>query len=210
MSLAKRTLPTALLIALIPAFALAQGHGNANGAGNAHQHGDATTPYAGFEQRAIKSLSEEDIAQIRQGGGWGLALPAELNGKPGPAHLLELSDELGLTADQIDAITALYQEMRAEAIAAGDRFIAAEAALSTAFAGSDLSQDALRKLLAEAADARAALRFVHLSKHLSTPQMLSADQIRKYQILRGYADDPCAKVPEGHNPAMWRHHNGCE
>ena len=47
-------------------------------------------PYAGLEARAIKSLSAADVQELRRGGGWGLALPAELNGVPGPAHLLEL------------------------------------------------------------------------------------------------------------------------
>lgn len=53
-----------------------------------HNHG-AQTPYAGMQNRAIKSLSDNDINELRRGGGWGLALSAELNGMPGPAHLLE-------------------------------------------------------------------------------------------------------------------------
>jgi hypothetical protein len=28
-------------------------------------------------------------------------------------------------------------------------------------------------------------------------------------VLRGYAEDPCLAVPEGHDAAMWRKHNGC-
>ena len=59
----------------------------------AQDHGHS--PYAGLEAREIKSLSEADIEELRRGGGWGLALPAELNGVPGPAHLLELRDEIG-------------------------------------------------------------------------------------------------------------------
>ena len=47
------------------------------------------SPYAGEEARAIKSLSADDIAELQRGGGRGLAKPAELNGVPGPAHLLD-------------------------------------------------------------------------------------------------------------------------
>jgi hypothetical protein len=36
----------------------------------------------------------------------GLALPAELNGYPGPIHVLELSDKLGLSAEQKSRIEA--------------------------------------------------------------------------------------------------------
>lgn len=200
MSVAKLKMPGALVMAFLPVVAFAQDHG----------HGDTKAPYAGFEQREIKSLSEQDIEEILRGGGWGLALPAELNGRPGPAHLLELSQELELSAEQVRTISEIYESMRIDAIVAGQRFIAAEAVLSDAFAGSDLSEEALRHLLAEAAEARAALRYVHLSKHLSTPKLLSEAQIQMYSVLRGYADDPCANVPDGHDPDMWRRHNGCD
>ena len=198
--LMKFTLSTAVGLSAMAFSAFAQDHG--------HAHNDA--PYAGFETRKIKSLSEQDIAELRRGGGWGLALPAELNGRPGPAHLLELQEDLALSADQIAAITTMFEEMQAEAIAAGERFISAEAAVSAAFEGTDVSQEELAALLATAAEARAALRLVHLSRHLATPALLSDDQVRKYNVLRGYADDPCATVPEGHNPDLWRRHNGCD
>lgn len=190
------TCALALAIALFPLATFGQEHHHA--------------PYAGFETREIKSLSSQDIEELERGGGWGLALPAELNGRPGPAHLLELQDELALSADQLADITALHEEMRDAAIAAGKRFIAAEAALSDAFALPSLSDETLRELLSEAAEARAELRYVHLSRHLATPGLLSESQIRKYNALRGYSDDPCMSVPEGHDPDMWRRHNGCE
>lgn len=190
----------AFALTLIPFVGFAQEHG----------HGGHTAPYAGFETRKIKSLSEQDIQELRSGGGWGLALPAELNGRPGPAHLLELQEELQLSADQVEDISAAYQEMRTTAIEAGEQFIAAEAALSDAFAGSELSEETLLILLGEAARARAELRFIHLSQHLWTPEILSVAQIEKYNVLRGYSNDPCANVPEGHDPNMWKRHNGCD
>lgn len=188
------------MIALLPMAAVGQDHG----------HGESTAPYAGFETREITSLSEQDIEELRRGGGWGLALPAELNGRPGPAHLLELREELELSAEQVQAISVIYEDMRVAAITAGERFLAAEATISDAFAGSELSEEALRELLEEAADARAALRFIHLSRHLSTPELLSEAQIQRYSVLRGYSGDPCANVPEGHDAGLWRRHNGCE
>lgn len=190
----------AVVLSAMPLSALSQDDG--------HKHGG--TPYAGFETREIKSLSNQDIAELRRGGGWGLALPAELNGLPGPAHLLELQEELALSNDQVAEITALFEEMRTEAIAAGEKFIAAEAAVSAAFEDTEVSEDELAILLAKAAEAQAALRMVHLSRHLATPALLSDDQIRRYSVLRGYSDDPCANVPEGHDPTMWRRHNGCD
>jgi hypothetical protein len=172
------------------------------------QHG--AQPYAGMEGRDIKSLSAQDIAELEAGGGWGLALPAELNGLPGPRHLLEHKDALGLAPEQVTAIEDMFEAMRADAIAAGQRFIAAEAALSDAFAKPAMNPEDLQTLLQDAAEARSALRFVHLSRHLATPDLLTKDQIRKYAVLRGYSDDVCANVPEGHDATMWRKHNGCD
>ena len=48
--------------------------------------------YAGFEQREIKALSPEQTEDLREGRGMGLSLPAELNGSPGPLHVLQLRD----------------------------------------------------------------------------------------------------------------------
>jgi hypothetical protein len=156
------------------------------------------SPYAGLGTREIKSLSEEDIEALQQGSGWGLALPAELNGVPGPAHLLELKEELGLSPDQVSAIEAIRADMQTEAIKAGERFMAAEATLDAAFTAGDLDEARLRHLTHRAEAARGDLRFVHLSRHLSTPALLSDEQINRYGELRGYASEAGRATAEGH------------
>jgi len=59
----------------------------------------AQSPYAGMQTRPIKALSAQQIDDLKAGRGMGLALAAELNGYPGPAHVLRLSDRLALGAD---------------------------------------------------------------------------------------------------------------
>lgn len=176
-----------------------------------HEHAAQAShsPYAGMQTRAIKSLSDADIEELHRGGGWGLALPAELNGMPGPAHVLELKDELPLSAPQTDAVQRLFEAMRAQAIAAGKRLIEAEAAIEQAFASRKVDHDSLRGLLGEAESARTELRFIHLSRHYETAALLRPEQIARYNVLRGYADDPCDAAPEGHDPVMYRRHMGC-
>jgi hypothetical protein len=173
-----------------------------------HSHG-SQTPYAGMQNRAIKSLSDKDINELRRGGGWGLALAAELNGMPGPAHLLELKDQIPLDSDQVAKTQALLDEMRKAAIPTGERLIAAEKALEAAFAAGKVGETSLRQLLADAESARTELRFVHLSQHYKTVQYLKPEQIKRYNILRGYAEDPCKNIPAGHNPEMYKRHMGC-
>jgi Spy/CpxP family protein refolding chaperone len=168
------------------------------------------SPYAGEQARTIMSLSEEDLAELRRGGGWGLARAAELHGVPGPKHLLELADEIPLRAEQVEAIQTIFEQMRADAILAGRRFIEAEAALDDAFRRGSVDHDSLRALLDEVAARRSELRRVHLAAHLDTRPILSAEQIERYKRLRGYSDDACDRVPDVHDPAMWRRHHGCE
>jgi hypothetical protein len=109
-----------------------------------HRHG-SQTPYAGLQSRAIKSLSDNDIKELRRGGGWGLALAAELNGMPGPAHLLELKDQIPLTQDQVVKTQALLDDMRKAAIPTGERLIAAETALEHAFAKGVVDEACLQR-----------------------------------------------------------------
>jgi hypothetical protein len=52
-------------------------------------------PYAGMQARPIKALSAEQIADLKAGRGMSLALAAELNGYPGPRHVLELVSNSG-------------------------------------------------------------------------------------------------------------------
>lgn len=172
------------------------------------------SPYAGEETRRIKSLSPEDIDELRNGRGWGLAKVAELNGMPGPAHLLEMRGEIGLTPRQVADIEALFRQMKASAMALGERLIALEADLNDAFARGDIDRDALQAKLDAIGKARAELRLVHLETHLATPKILKPEQIAAYNRLRGYGPgtgegDACSTVPPGHDPAMWRKHNGC-
>src|SRR6185295_20016721 len=94
----------------------------------------AQTPYAGMQTRPVKALSEQQVSDLSAGRGMGLALAAELNGYPGPSHVLELADKLQLSADQRARIKALFDSMKAEALPLGAKLIAQEADLDRQFA----------------------------------------------------------------------------
>ncbi len=167
--------------------------------------------YAGQAKLAIKSLSPDDIAELRRGGGWGLAKAAELNGVPGPAHLLKMKDQIPLADAQVSAITAIYQAMKSQAITRGERLITLEGELERHFRNRTITGSILRASLAAIAEARKELRYIHLATHLQTPEILSMDQIERYNALRGYSNPvPCANPPKGHDPAMRRNHGGCK
>jgi Spy/CpxP family protein refolding chaperone len=188
-------------------FVLLIAGGRATGAAAQHQH---ESEYAGQEARQIKSLSADDVEALRAGQGWGLAKAAELNGVPGPVHLLDMKEEIGLTEDQRADIERLYEAMKGQAITLGLKLIDLEAELDASFADKTADEASLTAHLGQIADVYKELRYVHLSAHLKTPEILTRAQIEKYNELRGYgAADPCASVPEGHDPEMWKKHNGC-
>jgi Spy/CpxP family protein refolding chaperone len=135
-----------------------------------------------------KSYSAEDVAELLEGAGRGMAKPAELNGSPGPTHALELAEELELTPEQRTQIQVIRLDMKTNAIALGRELIAMELALDQAFADGGVQAEALLAALDQIANAERDLRYVHLSAHLSTPAILTADQIRRYDALRGNAD----------------------
>jgi Spy/CpxP family protein refolding chaperone len=142
--------------------------------------------YAGWESRDIKALSATDVDGLRAGRGMSLALAAELNGYPGPLHVLELGDKLALSQAQRAATQALYQRMKADAIAAGDQFVIAERDLDRLFATKAATPQQLTDALARVGQAHARLRGTHLQAHLEQVRVLTPEQVASYNKLRGY------------------------
>ena len=159
-----------IALALAPGIALAQSH----------------RPYAGLEVRSIKALSEQQIADLRAGRGIGLALAAELNGYPGPMHVLELADSLVLSDQQRAKVQELFAAMKTQAVALGEKLIAQEADLDRQFAGKTIGPASLAAATDAIGATHAALRRTHLEYHLLTVELLTPAQVQRYTELRGY------------------------
>lgn len=144
-------------------------------------------PYAGLETRPIKALSQEQIADLKAGRGMGFALAAELNGYPGPLHVLEHADALGLSEAQRTAVQTLFDAMKAEAMPLGEKLIAQEAELDRQFAGKTITDTSLDQATQAIGATQGALRATHLKYHLATIKVLSPSQVEHYGMLRGYA-----------------------
>ena len=148
------------------------------------QHQHPTAP-AGSES-PIKSLSQAQIADLKHGRGAGLALVAELNGYPGPTHVLELKEKLGLTPHQRTKMEELVSAMRAEAIALGNKLVEQEALLDRQFATRAVTSKNLAELTQEIANTQGSLRTAHLRYHLETIDVLTPSQVAQYVQLRGH------------------------
>lgn len=144
------------------------------------------SPYEGEELRPIKSLSSQEIESLKSGQGMGFAKLAELNHYPGPKHVLELADDLELTLSQAAETKALFEEMRISAVALGEELVEAEMALDRDFARGTISAEILESALLHIGGIRTQLRYVHLEAHLGQQSLLTAEQIAKYDEIRGY------------------------
>lgn len=158
----------------------------------------APSPYAGEQQRRIKALSAADVQDLLAGRGMGLAKSAELNRYPGPAHVLELADRLGLSAEQKARTQAVFEAMQARARALGKALVEREAELDRLFASREISRARLESSLAEIARLQGELRGVHLEAHLAQAELLTAEQVATYAELRGYGGADHAGHGGGH------------
>src|SRR5690606_30744725 len=108
-----------------------------------------------------------EIDGLLAGKGMGYGKAAELNGYPGPAHVLELGDELSLTASQRQETEIVFAQMETAAKALGADLVAAERALDQAFRSKKIDESSLlSELVKNIGDAESRLRVVHLRAHL--------------------------------------------
>lgn len=145
--------------------------------------------YAGQEGRDIKSLSDNDVQSLQNGTGeafCGIAKLAELNGYPGPRHILDMAPELQLTDRQRMEIELIFQNMSNKAKSIGAAIIDIEQDMDRVFANKTITEEKLKLMLDNSADLYGQLRFVHLSAYLDTVQILTIEQVQMYNMMRGY------------------------
>ena len=149
--------------------------------------GQQQSPYVEYQGRSIMALSAEQIGSYLAGDGMGFALAAELNGYPGPRHVLELADSLSLDVVQQERVQAAFDSMRGRAQVLGAAVVDQEQILDSLFAARTITKERLESILAELAELQGQLRAVHLAAHVSLVGVLSQHQVREYQRLRGYS-----------------------
>lgn len=143
-------------------------------------------PYSGQESREIKALSGEEVTALLAGQGMGLAKAAELNGYPGPLHVLENASALKLSELQKKRTEALFASMQAKAKELGTALVDEERRLDRMFRAHTVSREGLASALARIGALQAELRGAHLEAHLAQRDILTAHQNAEYTRLRGY------------------------
>jgi Spy/CpxP family protein refolding chaperone len=145
-----------------------------------------SSSYPALQDNEVRGLTDEEIAGLRSGSGMGYALPAELNGYPGPKHVLEFAAELGLNASQREETTALRADMLEAATSTGEALIHAYAALDQDFRSQSIDEETLRAHTTTIGRLEGELRAIHMEAHLAMMTILTHDQVLRYSELRGY------------------------
>ncbi|KAF0114300.1 MAG: hypothetical protein FD149_1888 [Rhodospirillaceae bacterium] len=139
------------------------------------------------ERSLLKALTPDEQDDLQAGRGMGLAKAAELNGSPGPAHVLDRAEALNLSEAQKAALTGIKHAMTTEASATGRQILEREQALEHLFASGVAQASTVTALAVESGVLRGRLRAIHLAAHLETKAILSPEQIKRYEVLRGAA-----------------------
>lgn len=145
--------------------------------------------YPELQESEVRGLTPEQIEGLRNGDGMGYALPAELNGYPGPKHVLEFADDLGLNESQREATEQIRADMLGKAKTTGAELVSAYESLDQEFRSQGIDADRLRNLTAEIGTLEGGLRAIHMEAHLHMMTVLTHAQILQYSQLRGYQSD---------------------
>ena len=131
----------------------------------------------------------------------GMAKAAELNGYPGPLHVLALARDLRLAETQVSQVTAIRNRMSAAALPLGAELIEREHLLDRLFGQDQITPEQLMAETAAIGEVQGRLRAVHLAAHLETRAILSPEQMARYKMLRGYdgTDGSAHDHPVGHH-----------
>ena len=135
----------------------------------------------------VHALSPDEAKQYLSGDGMGYAKAAELNHFPGPMHVLELADKLGLSAEQRAATKRLMDAHKAHARAIGSELVDSERELEALFGAGRVDEAALARAVRTAAALQGEYRLSHLETHRRMRTLLNEEQVKRYDELRGYS-----------------------
>jgi hypothetical protein len=130
---------------------------------------------------------------------------AELNHYPDPRQVLELAVKLGLSAEQQQATINLYDEIRPEAVRLGKQLVKQEQRLNRVFAWGQATEQNIEPIVTDIGVLQAKIRLTHLLAHIRARELLTKDQIKRYDELQGHGE-PAGKSSNKMGCNAMHHH----
>ncbi len=125
-----------------------------------------------------------DKESLEKSEGAGMAFYADMNGYPGPKHILEMEDKLKLSEEQVKDIQAIFDAMQENGRTKGEAIIAKEIELEELFSSSKATEADAKRISREIGTLRGELRAVHLVAHVQARQVLTKEQVATYTSIR--------------------------
>jgi len=133
----------------------------------------------------LGGMSDAEKEALKAGEGLGAGRLAMQAGYPGPRHVLEMGDELELTAAQKEQIGTIFGGAKASFAKMGAELVEKEEALEAMFAAGDVDVGDMTKLAAEIGERQGELRAAHLAAHVRTREALTPAQLEKLSAMAG-------------------------
>ena len=160
---------------------------------------------AAREGFGIPALTEAQINAYLDGRAMWMGSVAELNHYPDPQQVLEFAAKLGLSAEQQQATINLYDAMRPEAVRLGKQLVKQEQRLNRVFAWGQATEENIEPIVTNIGALQARLRLTHLLAHIRARELLTKDQVKRYDELQGYGE-PAGKSSNRMGCNAMHHH----
>jgi hypothetical protein len=105
---------------------------------------------------------------------------------------------LQLSVEQRRRSQMIFEDMKAKAVSLGKQLVEKERLLDSRFAAANISDAELLQLVTEISVLHGKIRAVHLQAHLAERAALTANQLMRYDALRGYQASGTHGQHDGH------------
>ncbi len=140
------------------------------------------------KKSVIPSLTIKQYNAYKNGDNLELAKEAEINHFPDPFYVLSFEKDLGLTATQKTQIQAIQNSRKFKAVEMGRFILDQEKKLNELFSSYKINEGMLIFYTNKIGLYHGELKNAHLKAHYATRKILSLEQIKKYDKLRGISN----------------------
>jgi len=145
--------------------------------------------YVHAQQDSVKSsplkfIGDKEYAFYTQGNDPALVLIAELNNYPSPKTVLEKQKQLGLSATQKTQVQTIQTEMVRKLKEMGNFLIVEQTKLNKLFETNKINEGSLIYHTNKIGALEGEMRNAYLKAYLRTRDILTVQQLKKYQSLK--------------------------
>ncbi|WP_353132838.1 hypothetical protein [Pseudopedobacter sp.] len=132
----------------------------------------------------LKFIGDKEYAFYTQGNDPALVLIAELNNYPSPKVVLEKQKQLGLNATQKTQVQTIQTEMTRKLKEMGNFLIVEQTKLNKLFETNKINEGSLIYHTNKIGALEGEMRNAYLKAYLRTRDILTSQQLKKYQSLK--------------------------